>query len=227
MPALLDVHNVAMPGCDCPPDYDAIFSEREARRELRAYRRRGAASGATADLIRALSREGVSGVTVLDIGAGIGAVHLELLDRGAATATDVDHSRAYLAAAHEEAQRRGVGERVSHRYGDLVELAEALQPADVVTLDRVICCYPDMQALVGRSVGLARRLYGLVYPVDRWWVRVPVRIGNVLVRLFRVRFEFFVHRERAVDALVRSAGFELRHARRGLLWQTVVYRRVV
>ncbi|MGZ8690915.1 MAG: class I SAM-dependent methyltransferase, partial [Aeromicrobium sp.] len=46
--------------------------------------------------------------TVLDIGGGVGAVHHELLHSGAATAVDVDASRAYIAVAREEAERQGL-----------------------------------------------------------------------------------------------------------------------
>jgi magnesium-protoporphyrin O-methyltransferase len=212
------------PTC-CNVDYDALFDERMARRELDAYRRKGA-EGATRRLVEALLAEGVEGATLLDIGGGIGVIQHELLADGASSSLDVEASRAYLAAARREAERRGFGERAAHRYGDFVELAHEVEPADIVTLDRVICCYPDMAALVGKSVERARRLYALVYPVDRWWIRFVAGIGNGCLRLFRQSFRFHVHPTRAVDRLVRSNGFERRTYRRGLLWQMAVYRRV-
>jgi hypothetical protein len=124
-----------------------------------------------------------------------------------------------------EAERRGFGDRAAHRYGDFVELADEVEPADIVTLDRVICCYADMPALVGRSVERARRLYALVYPVDRWWIRLIVGVGNGVLRLFRQSFRFHVHATRAVDRLIRSHGFERRLHHRGVVWQTFLYSR--
>lgn len=211
------------PDC-CRPDYDAVFGEAAARRELAAYRRRGAA-GTTRRLVEALAREGVDGASVLDIGGGVGVIGAELLGRGAATVTDVDASRAYLDAARSEMSRRGFAERAGFHLGDFVVLAPAIAPADIVTLDRVICCYADWQGLVDASTRRARRLYGLAYPCERWWMRLIVGGGNLMLRLFRQSFRFYLHPEREVDARVRGAGFEPRFSRRGLLWQTVVYAR--
>jgi Methyltransferase domain len=133
------------------------FGERTARHDLKRYRKRGP-SKPTRLLLEALRREGVEHATVLDVGGGIGAIQHELLDAGADRATSVEASAAYLRAATEEAERRGHDDRITNQAGDFVALADRVAPADVVTLDRVICCYPDMEALVGRSADRARRL---------------------------------------------------------------------
>ena len=208
----------------CRPDYDALFGDRAARRELDAYRRKGA-GGTTRRLLDALRREGVEGATAIDIGGGVGVIGVELLTAGVAEVANVDASRPYLAAAREEIERRGLEDRATFRHGDFVELADTVGPADIVTLDRVICCYGDWEALVGRSVERARRLYGVVYPRDRWWLRASIGGVRAAGRLFGQTFPFHVHPERRIDALIRAAGFELAFARRGLAWQTIVYRR--
>ncbi len=212
------------PSC-CHVDYDALFDDRDARRELAAYRRSGPARH-TKRLLAALIAEDVRGLTVLDIGGGIGAIQHELLTAGAATSVDIDFSRPYLAAARLEAERRGLADREVHRYGNFVELAAEAEPADIVTLDRVICCYPDMPALVTGSVGHARRLYGLVFPVDRWWIRIGATAANAVLRVMRQGFRIHVHRTAEVDAIVRAHGFARRAHERGLVWQSVVYRRI-
>lgn len=212
------------PSC-CRVDYDALFDDRDARRQLEDYRRNGPARH-TQRLLDAIVAEGVGGATLLDIGGGIGAIQHELLAAGAATSVDVDFSRPYLAAARLEAERRGLGERELHRYGNFVELAEEVEAADIVTLDRVICCYPEMRELVGASVGHARRLYGLVFPVDRWWIRIGAGTVNAVLRVTRQAFRLHVHRTAEVDALVRAHGFERRTHERGLFWQSILYRRV-
>jgi magnesium-protoporphyrin O-methyltransferase len=208
----------------CHLGHDALFNEGMARRDLEAYRRNGP-GGPTRRLIEALVAEGVEGATLLDIGGGIGAIQHALLEAGAARSVDIDASRAYLAAARAEADRRGFGERVSYRYGDFVALAVEVEPADIVTLDRVICCYADMPALVGRSAERARRLYGLVYPVDRWWTRLVAGLVNAGMAIFRQSFRFQVHATRAVEAMLASRGFERHRHHRGLIWQTSLYRR--
>ena len=208
----------------CRPDYDALFDDRAARRELGAYRRKGA-TGTTRRLLDALRREGVRGATSIDIGGGVGVIGAELLAAGVAEVVNVDASGPYLAAAREEIERRGLGDRAAFHHGDFVELAERVEPADIVTLDRVVCCYGDWETLVGRSVERARRLYGLVYPRDRWWMRVSIGAVRTVGRLFGQAFPFHVHPERRIDARIRAAGFELVFARRGLAWQTLLYRR--
>jgi Methyltransferase domain len=211
-----------MTGCCCQ-GFDEMFGERTARRDLKAYRRRGP-SKPTRILLGALEREGVERATVLDIGGGVGAVQHGLLDAGAARAASVEASAAYLRVAKEEAERRGHADRIAYRTGDFVELAERVEPADVVTLDRVICCYADMVSLVASSAGRARRLYGLVYPQDRWWVGAAIRAANAIMRVRRRAFRAHPHPTIAVDAAVRSHGLVPRFAHRaGPVWQVAVY----
>jgi 2-polyprenyl-3-methyl-5-hydroxy-6-metoxy-1,4-benzoquinol methylase len=166
------------------------------------------------------------GLTVLDIGAGVGAVHLELLKAGAAHATDVDGSPAYVEVARGEAARLGVADRVSHVTGDFVELAGQIEPADVVALDRVVCCYPDMRALVRLSAERTRRRYGLVYPRDAWWIRAGTGLANGLARLFRRRTRIWIHRTRDVESIVAEAGLAPAFRRQGIFWQVAVFERI-
>jgi hypothetical protein len=172
-----------MTSCCCQ-GVDQMFGERTAQHDLRRYRERGP-SKPTRMLLEALQREGIERASVLDIGGGVGVIQLELLEAGAERATSVEASTAYLRVARDEAQRRGHAHRIRYETGDFVAVADRVEPADVVTLDRVICCYPDMEALVGRSADRARRLYGLVYPRDRWWVAVAFRVVNLVLRVSR------------------------------------------
>lgn len=218
-----------MPGCSCcppPVDYDPIFNERAARDELRRYRRDGA-QGTTRQLIDALVAADVSGASVIDVGAGVGVVGFELLDAGAHTLTDVDASHAYLDAARSEAERRGLGGQASFYFGDFVGLAPTLERADVVALDRVVCCYGDWRALTAAATDRSRRLIGLVYPIDRWWLRLGIRAANLALRIGGQSFRGYVHPVRAVDGAIRGEGFERVFLQRGWMWQVVVYRRPV
>jgi hypothetical protein len=212
--------------CCSPGDspFDRQFDARHAAGKLRAYRQKGPV-GLTRALIEALAAGGIDGHTVLEIGGGVGAVHHELLRSGAAAAVDVDASRAYISAAREEAERQGHAERVRYLAGDFVALADAVEPADLVALDRVICCYADMAALVGRSATLARRRYGLVYPRDSWLGRVGVAFLNLQLRLSRSSFRTYVHRAAEVDAILVAQGLVKQLHRTTLIWQLAVYER--
>jgi 2-polyprenyl-3-methyl-5-hydroxy-6-metoxy-1,4-benzoquinol methylase len=126
---------------DCcePTLYDDQFDARRVDDRLREYRRNGP-NGWTSRLVAGLAKGGVDGLTVLDIGAGVGAVHHALLAAGAASAVDVDASGPCIAAARNEAERRGLDGRVSYLKGDAVTLAPDIGAADLVALDRVVCC---------------------------------------------------------------------------------------
>jgi len=213
-----------MPKDCCSIDYDVHFDAEEARGDLLAYRRDGA-EGSTRRLIDVLLAEGVEGASLLDIGGGVGIVQLELLKAGLATSMDVDASGPYLQVAEAEAEELGFKGRTAYRHGDFVALADEVEGADVVTLDRVICCYPDVKALVSSSARHARRLYALVYPVDRWWTRGAGRILNFVTMLSRSDYRMHIHSEALVDRLIREAGLQPHYRHAGMVWQTVVYAR--
>jgi magnesium-protoporphyrin O-methyltransferase len=209
----------------CQPDlYDTQFDAKHAEDRLREYRRNGP-KGWTARLIEELSRGGVDGLTVLDIGAGVGAVHQSLLAAGAASATDVDASGPYLAAAKEEAARRGLADRVTYVKGDAVRVGPDVAEADIVALDRVVCCYVDMEALVRMAASHTRKRLGMVFPRDSGWIRAGVGLSNRWSGFRGDPFRVYVHRTDAVVAIARDAGLEPVSTHRGWFWQTLILER--
>lgn len=200
------------------------FGEKAARKELRRYRRRGPVAS-TRLLIQLLREAGVEDRTLLDVGGGIGAIQHELFDSGLRSAVQVDASPAYLSASRQEAERRGRATDVTYIPGDFVELAGAVPEADLVTLDRVVCCYPEMNRLVDASAGKARRLYGLVLPRERLGAHVLVGAVNLAMRLRTSPFRVYLHAPSAVDAAVRRHGFERRRRRTTFLWHVWLYER--
>jgi SAM-dependent methyltransferase len=200
------------------------FGPKTARWELRRYRKRGP-NATTRILIDTLRGEGVTGASILDVGGGVGAVYHELLASGARDAVHVDVSPDYLSAAREETERRGNTSRVQFVRGDFVDAAPTLGDSDIVTLDRVICCYPDMERLVALSADKARRLLGAVYPREAWWMRVGLAAVNGINRLRRSAFRAYVHPPRAIDAVLRAHGLVRRSFRRTVAWEVVVYSR--
>jgi magnesium-protoporphyrin O-methyltransferase len=198
------------------------FDSGRATEDLRRYRRKGP-DKTTRLLLDALKAAGVRGATVLDVGGGVGVVHHELLDAGAATAVHVDAASAYVEVARRESERRGHAGAVRFLSGDFVKIAYATPDADVVTLDRVICCYPDMRQLVEASASKARRLYGAVYPRDTWLQRLIVRLDNVRRKWRGSDFRTFVHSPSAIDQALRGAGLAPSSIRDTPLWRVAVY----
>lgn len=208
--------------CDC--GCANIFSSKEAEGDLKRYLREGPSSSTKA-LIDAILAEGVEAATLLDIGAGIGAIQLGLLGAGAARAESVDATEAYVQTAQAEAARRGFGERVTGRVGDFVAVASELPRADFVTLDKVVCCYPDLPALLGRAAEHANRAVGLVYPRQTWWNRVASRLLAAWGRVTRDPTRWHIHPTADIDAVLDHAGFERHEVRRELIWHVALYRR--
>jgi 2-polyprenyl-3-methyl-5-hydroxy-6-metoxy-1,4-benzoquinol methylase len=204
--------------------YDSQFDVKRATKDLRRYRRKGP-DKTTRLLLNALRAEGVQGMSVLDVGGGVGIVHHELLTAGARAAVHVDAATPYIRAAEEEAARRGHAERVSFVHGDFVAIASEITPADVVTLDRVICCYPDMERLVAASASRARHLYGAVFPRESRLLKVAFTVGNLLRRLRGSAFRTYLHSTRAIDSAVQREGLRPRSVRDTTLWRVAVYAR--
>ena len=203
---------------------ESQFDRKLAARELKNYRAHGPEPTGRA-LIQLLRRAEVKGSTLLDIGGGIGAIQYDLLEAGVREVTAVDASSAYQQAARAEAKRRGVSARIQFQLGDFVTLAPEVAAADIVTLDRVVCCYPDMEPLVRLSAERCRRLYGLSYPRYRWPVRAMVSTENVFRGLFRNPFRSFVHSPVVMDRLLTGLGFTLQSKVRTFAWEVVVYAR--
>jgi SAM-dependent methyltransferase len=180
----------------------------------------------TQELIDLIRAEGVEGAALLDIGAGVGAVHITLLESGAAIAVDVDASREYLATARAEAERRGLADRVEYHHGDIVELAPDLPPVDIVTMDSMICCYPYLAPLIEAAVRTRPRIVGITYPRDTWWMRLYMRLFNVVHALRRhPGVGYFIHRHSEVNQRMADAGYRNVHEGGIRPWRVVLYRR--
>lgn len=197
------------------------FTEKKAANELDKYRRKGA--GPTTRLLRdSLCRAGLVQGSLLDIGCGVGALTFELLQCGMTQATAIDASSAYLAKAKAEAEQRTLANRVRFLHADFLDAANDLHPANVVALDRVVCCFPFYERLLEQALRLAERGFAFSYPRDRWYVRAVVGAENVM-RARKSAFRTFVHPTRRMEQVVREAGFELVSREETLAWTVDVF----
>ena len=204
---------------------ERMFDSGVATRELAEYHRRGPHQ-TTRLLIDSLDKAGVAGLSLMDIGGGVGVIQHELFKAGVRQATAVDASSAYLRVARQEAERLGLAEKVTYRHGDFVTLADSIPPSDVVTLERVICCYPDMRRLVGLSSARAQKYYGVVFPRDAWWLKAGAGVMNAIQKLRRFPFLFYVHPTAEIEAIINGNGLSRRYYRATSIWQVILYARV-
>jgi hypothetical protein len=208
-----------MTGCCRAGPCEQVFRPRIARRTLARYRRRGL-DELELQLLESAREVGVDGTRVLEIGGGLGTIGSELLAAGAAESEVVELVAAWEPYALELARERGLEGRTSFRVVDILDRPDEVGPADIVILNRVVCCTPDGVALTGEAASHARRALVLSFPRDVLWVRTALRGLNAGMWLLRRSYRAFVHPPAALLAAAESEG--LRPAgdgRSGLLWQ--------
>jgi hypothetical protein len=208
----------------CARGYERAFGARTARRDARRYRRKGLDATARR-MVDEVAARGIADADVLEIGGGVGAIEVELLKRGAARATNVELSHGYDEEGERLAADSGLERRIVRRHGDFVEDEGVAEPADVVVMHRVVCCYPDPEALVSAAAVQARRLLALTFPRSTWWSRLGTRVANVFFRLI-CEFESYVHPPEAILAAARAQGLIPVYEHSGRIWRLAVLERV-
>lgn len=204
---------------------EKIFDSKEASKKLRHYLRKGPRK-TTRRLLMAIGKENMQGKTLLDIGGGVGAIQHELLAKGLRSTTDVDASLSYINAAKEISIEKGMTDRMEFVYGDFLDIYPTVERHDVVTLEKVVCCYPNVKDLINSSASRSEEVYGLVYPMDNWLSRLTNKIGNIYLWITKNSFRSFVHRESMINSLIVDNGFERVHYSAVFPWRVAVYKRV-
>jgi len=210
--------------CCTPKGYRQIFSEKNAAGEARRYRRNGL-DGTSKRIFDFIRERGVEGKTLLEVGGGIGAIEIELLKAGMARAVNVELTPTYEAAAGELLVEAGLTGRVDRRLMDFAEAGTEVETVDVVVMNRVICCYPDMPKLAGAAADRARGLLVMSFPNRRWWTRLGLTLANFGFGVIRMQFRVFLHPPALIVAAVEQRGFKTRLNQPGLLWQVVALER--
>jgi 2-polyprenyl-3-methyl-5-hydroxy-6-metoxy-1,4-benzoquinol methylase len=212
-------------GC-CQPHAGAAgrFFSWFAGRSGRHYRKKGLGR-LQQELASAIEEAGIDGVSLLEIGCGVGYLHQSLLKRGAARATGVDLSEKMLAEARVLAAEQSLGNRTDYVLGDFVAIAGDLPRADVTILDKVVCCYPDARTLVDRSLDKTKTIYALTYPRGHMLNRIMTSVEAICLKLIRCDFRPYVHDPESIERWIEARGFRKREQRTGWIWLTQVYAR--
>jgi 2-polyprenyl-3-methyl-5-hydroxy-6-metoxy-1,4-benzoquinol methylase len=197
---------------------EQMFSSLVARRSLERYRSKGL-DEIERRIVASARESGVQGARVLEIGGGIGTVQAELLESGASTGEIVELVGAYEPFARELASEKGLSDRVTFRVADLLDAAGDVEPADLVVLNRVVCCSPDGIELAGSAAQLARRCLVLSYPREVMWVRLGVGLINLWQRLLRRSFRAFVHSPAKLRSAVEGQGLRATDLGRTVFWE--------
>ena len=197
-----------------------MFGERFARHAGSSYRRHGLDKAAQR-MVDWLTRQGIEGRSVLEIGGGIGQIQLELLRRGAAHATNIELSSAYDTVAASLIDEAGMSGRVDRRLGDLAVDASLAEVADVVVLHRVVCCYPDLEALLGAAAEHAREAVVLTHPPRNALSRAALVVSNAGLAVLGREYRTFAHPPETMIAVLGEHGFQARHEPGGYVWRVL------
>jgi magnesium-protoporphyrin O-methyltransferase len=209
--------------CD-PVPYRRLFNSKEAKRRFRKFRKKGLDARA-ADLVAYLKTRGIDGMSLLEVGGGIGEIQVALLASGVTRAVDVELSDAYADLKASLAEENGVGDRIERHIGDFVELAPGLAPTDLVILNRVICCYPFMSKMMEAATGRTQRFLGMVFPREKWWTQAGLWVGNRWLNLRQCGFQAFVHSVQGIEEAAGDRGLQVVHRSQDWLWHSMVFER--
>jgi magnesium-protoporphyrin O-methyltransferase len=205
-------------GCCNPRGCDRFFGERFARRTAARYRKRGLDKTA-GKMVAFLEQQGLDGANVLEVGGGVGEIQIELLKRGAVRTVNLELSPAYDDEAQQLLREAGLEGRVERRLADIAVEPEAVEVADIVVLNRVVCCYPDYERLLAAVAEHARRLVVFSYPPRNVVSRLGVAGQNLLFGMLGREFRAFAHPPAAMLAVLEQRGFRRTFAHRALVWQ--------
>ncbi len=192
-----------------------------------SYRRRFTRKGfedCQQQMLAGIQQAGFKDTTLLEIGCGVGQLHMHLLDQGASSAVGVDLAPTMIDEARAWASDRGLDTRTDYHVGDFM-LMDNIAPADITLMDKVICCYPDVDGLVHRSLAATQRVYALTYPRNTWLMRSAVKIGSIVMKLIGSDFRPYVHDPEQVEQWVRAAGFDKTYQNHTFIWLSQVYSR--
>src|SRR5262249_49870563 len=170
-------------------------------------------------MVEFLEQRGIEGASVLEGGGGVGEIQIELLKRGAARAINLELSPAYDEEARKLLREAGLEDRAERRLHDIAVDRDGLDPADVVVLHRVVCCYPDYERLLTAAAAHARRLLVFSYPPRNTIARLAVAGPNLIFRLLRKEFRTFAHPPSAMLTVLEKQGLRATFDHHGTVWQ--------
>ncbi len=203
------------------------FDLKNAKKDLKRYLKKGPRKP-TKLLIATLQSENIKGLSLLDIGGGVGSIQLALIPNDLSKVTNVDASEGYISVAKAETDKRNLSEIIDYKLADFVDIHPQIEMHDIVTLDKVICCYPFVDELLNASLSKAKKYYALVYPQANWLSRLTVNTLNLLLKLRGNPFRTFIHSPRLVNDTIINAGFEKIASNKTLLsWQIHLYKKKV
>ena len=205
---------------------EQFFDQKEAKKKLRQYRKKGA-TGSTRVLLEMLRFSNEQDRSLLDIGGGIGALQWDFLRKSGMSTTDIDASGAYIKVAGDYAIENSWEDRVRLIKADFIDVAPEVETHTYVTLDKVVCCYPDYQSLLGLATSKANYRIGLTFPIGGPVSKMLNVFATLYLRLSGNPFRSFVHPPKMIKKEIEDSGFKLVSKKIKFPWHVQLYEKVV
>lgn len=195
----------------------------------KSYRRRFAKKGfetSQQQLIEGITQANYQGKTLLEIGCGVGHFHQILIEQGAKSATGIELAAKMLAEAKDWARQRGLAGKTNYIEGDFISVAPNLESADIVIMDKVVCCYPDADSLIHSSLEKCHSAYALTYPRKIWYTRLGTQILALILKLAGSDFRPYVHDPKQIELWITEQGYNKIFQNQTAVWLTQVYKKL-
>ena len=208
----------------CKIQYDREFDEQYAKKDLIRYRAHGLKKNSQ-PLFKLIEAVDLAGMSLLDIGGGIGSLSFELLKNGISKSTIIDISEAHIHICRQESCRLGLQDRIQCMQGDFLDEVGSLPSADLVVLDKVICCYAAYELLVKDSICKSKRWYAFSIPRDIWWVHLGQWLEKLWLQIKGRHFPTFIHPVFEIERIITTSGFHKIAQSNYKEWTMMLYER--
>ncbi len=205
---------------------DQLFDLKGAEKELKKYKKKGPGK-VTRKLIELLKKEDdLNGNTLLDIGGGIGAIQWGFLENGGKSTIDVDASNGYQHVAKTYAKELGFEEKAKYVFGDFVDQSAAIDEVDFVTMDKVLCCYPDYEGLLKQALLKCKKSILISYPLGGMISEFIAQLNKIYFYFKKNPFRTYIHSPKQIEKFIIDHGFEVKYKSISFPWHVQVYQRI-
>ena len=204
---------------------DLFFNKKTAVKEYKTFLKKGPLK-ATAKIIEQLEEEDVEGKSLIDVGGGIGALQWWFLKKGGKQTTDIDASSGYLKQAEDHAAKNGWQNQAQFLMGDCTDVYDQVEAVDFITLDKVVCCYPNYKEILNASCDKSLGYVSLSYPMDGVIAQGIKRLGDLFFFLKGNAYRPYVHPVKDIRALFSNNGYERISHNLVFPWHVETYQRV-
>lgn len=201
------------------------FFSRFAKRYAKSFRKKGLEK-VQKYLLEGVRLEPVASKSIIDIGCGVGSLHLTLLREGASHAVGFDLAEEMINQAKAIASELALENKVEYRVGDFVVLTNGMEETDITMLDKVVCCYEDVNSLLEKSLAKTKGIYALSHPRNNALHAFVWKSQIAFMKLIRAKFYPFWHDWDRLRQRVLDQDFEEIYSNQTVIWQVRVFRKL-